>query len=198
MRPPRVWTVYSEFASPLIRGGNVNNWRHSCSLVSRDMVRFDREPPSMAICGRSAWTPPLTRGGCFVGEALSCAGYYVRPQCQQPAELVVPFRKRCGRQYRTQVVPPAQQTQMFSYRPLRQEAGRLIQEDRIMNRLECQKCGGAMEDGWLPGYPHPSTLNWAEGKADTGWSGVLKGPKKVRPIVAYRCSECGSLELFAQ
>lgn len=43
--------------------------------------------------------------------------FKVCPQCQTPAALDAPSCTRCGRQYRTQFVPPQQQTHVFAGNP---------------------------------------------------------------------------------
>lgn len=69
-----------------------------------------------------------------------------------------------------------------------------------VDRVECPKCGGKMEVGYILDVAHGSNLvsNWIEGAPEhSTWTGVkLKGRRKL-PTSTYRCSKCGYLESYA-
>ena len=79
-----------------------------------------------------------------------------------------------------------------------------------MNAPTCASCRTAMEPGfvpeavpggifvsvWHPGDPTKVKKTWAERIASPG--GVRYGREEVLAIEAYRCAECGRLELFAR
>jgi predicted nucleic-acid-binding Zn-ribbon protein len=50
---------------------------------------------------------------------------------------------------------------------------------------KCPKCGGEMEEGFLPGAPH-----WKPGRGIFG----LRGYR----IFGYRCKNCGFVEFYAK
>ena len=59
-----------------------------------------------------------------------------------------------------------------------------------------------MEPGFIPDHSHPNWDHareavWVAGKPQMGWFS-LKLPDEKIPVRAYRCSQCGSLELFAK
>ena len=57
-----------------------------------------------------------------------------------------------------------------------------------------------MEPGVIPDCGHGNGYReplWVAGKPEMGWFS-LKLPDEKLPVRAYRCSQCGSLELFAK
>lgn len=67
--------------------------------------------------------------------------------------------------------------------------------------LECMRCGGPMEQGFVADKAHysvPETQNWVEGVPErTFWSGIKLKGKEVLPVMSYRCEQCGLLESYA-
>lgn len=57
--------------------------------------------------------------------------------------------------------------------------------DYVMSEEKCPKCGGKTKEGTIPGAPW-----WKPGKG-------LFGFKKNR-LLAYRCEQCGYIELYAK
>jgi predicted RNA-binding Zn-ribbon protein involved in translation (DUF1610 family) len=72
-----------------------------------------------------------------------------------------------------------------------------------MNKAQalCTKCGGAMERGYLPDQVmgRAEQLAWSrgvvEGRAFVG--GIKLKPEEQIPVTAYRCPDCGLIELTA-
>jgi hypothetical protein len=67
--------------------------------------------------------------------------------------------------------------------------------------LECLRCGGPMEQGFVADKAHysvPETQNWVEGAPErTFWSGIKLKGKEVLPVMTFRCENCGYLESYA-
>ncbi len=67
--------------------------------------------------------------------------------------------------------------------------------------LECLRCGGPMELGFVADKAHysvPETQNWVEGVPErTFWAGIKLKGKEVLPVMSYRCERCGYLESYA-
>jgi hypothetical protein len=67
--------------------------------------------------------------------------------------------------------------------------------------LECLRCGGPMEQGFVADKAHysvPETQNWVEGVPErTFWSGIKLKGKEVLPVMSFRCEQCGYLESYA-
>ena len=68
-------------------------------------------------------------------------------------------------------------------------------------QLNCLRCSGMMEQGILPDKTKNKLTNvsWVSGESEHSiWDGIkLKGKSK-KNVYAYRCSDCGYLELYAQ
>jgi hypothetical protein len=64
---------------------------------------------------------------------------------------------------------------------------------------QCPKCDGAMMQGFLLDNTHGGRLisHWAAGPPLSSFWGGLKKPELSLPVGAYRCSDCGYLELYA-
>ena len=66
--------------------------------------------------------------------------------------------------------------------------------------LKCHKCGAGMVEGFLHDEANagkPSS-RWVAGKPELGFLGNVKvSGKEQHPIQAFRCQQCGCLELFA-
>lgn len=64
----------------------------------------------------------------------------------------------------------------------------------------CPRCGGRMEQGFVPEYTHHSSVRlsqWVAGAPERGWFGLkLRGRRKMA-IETYRCPRCGYLESYA-
>jgi predicted nucleic-acid-binding Zn-ribbon protein len=67
--------------------------------------------------------------------------------------------------------------------------------------LKCPKCQNQMEDGFLldqQGYDAQYTNSlWVEGPVKKKFIGGIE-TKVRRPILAYRCTNCGYLEMYAK
>jgi len=66
----------------------------------------------------------------------------------------------------------------------------------------CVRCGGALEEGYVPEHGHmnyATTSEWVEGTPQLSfWSGLKTDGKARYKISALRCSACGRLELLAR
>ena len=64
---------------------------------------------------------------------------------------------------------------------------------------QCPKCNGEMMQGFLLDHSDAGRLNshWAVGAPQNSFWGGLKKPELSLPVGAYRCSDCGYLELYA-
>lgn len=66
--------------------------------------------------------------------------------------------------------------------------------------LKCRACSGALEPGFLMDTMYGGRMEgrWAPGKVEKGLLGGVRIPDRgTSTIVAYRCTACGRLELFA-
>lgn len=64
----------------------------------------------------------------------------------------------------------------------------------------CLRCGGEMEEGYTFDQGQTNLQGqWIEGEPEKSvWTGLkVKGRKKL-PISAYRCRDCGFLDLYAR
>ncbi len=67
--------------------------------------------------------------------------------------------------------------------------------------LQCAKCDGAMEEGYLLDYSvgGADQQRWGKGKPERSFAHGTVPSGGVRFIVtAYRCCECGFLEAYAE
>jgi predicted nucleic-acid-binding Zn-ribbon protein len=83
---------------------------------------------------------------------------------------------------------------MYDYRPHKKIKGDL--QNMGIQSQSCAKCGGVMEEGYVPDRPEDKVWPdiWVEG--NPGYKGVEKSGRKYR-IQAWRCMSCGYLELYA-
>ena len=67
-----------------------------------------------------------------------------------------------------------------------------------MGQRKCAKCGGSMEQGFIPDVGEPVRFaHWHDGPPKKSfWFGIRINSQGL-PIAAFRCSECGYLELYA-
>jgi len=67
--------------------------------------------------------------------------------------------------------------------------------------VRCTKCGGVMEEGFVPDFGHYQyvrTLKWVEGQPEHSvWSGTVIADRRTANILAYRCTTCGYLDFHA-
>jgi predicted RNA-binding Zn-ribbon protein involved in translation (DUF1610 family) len=62
---------------------------------------------------------------------------------------------------------------------------------RPIRAPECPACGVTMQAGFLQAHPLRSyTVEWVAGKPAT----ALRRIRKPRPLVAWRCPDCGTLQ----
>lgn len=70
-----------------------------------------------------------------------------------------------------------------------------------MARLECMRCGGPMEQGFVADKAHyslPETQNWVEGAPEKSfWTGLKMKDRDILPVSTFRCEKCGLLESYA-
>jgi Domain of unknown function (DUF6487) len=71
-----------------------------------------------------------------------------------------------------------------------------------MNEQKCTDCGSPMEEGYIPDYGHGGVLqlSWQPGQPKPAWfRPCIKTPNEwsSRKVVAYCCTNCGLLKLFA-
>lgn len=70
-----------------------------------------------------------------------------------------------------------------------------------MANLECPKCRGAMEPGFLVDHTYSTVTaaEWAEGPVERSfWTGVKLRGRERRSIETHRCTRCGYLEMYAR
>lgn len=67
--------------------------------------------------------------------------------------------------------------------------------------LQCLKCGGAMEPGFIVDHGHLNTTQvetWVAGEPKVSfWSGLKLDVQIQLPVTTYRCERCGYLEAYA-
>ena len=66
--------------------------------------------------------------------------------------------------------------------------------------LKCLRCNSAMERGYLPDRGHADSMKIAEWVSDAPeqrWWGLRTTGHQQIPLSAYRCSQCGYVELRA-
>lgn len=66
---------------------------------------------------------------------------------------------------------------------------------------DCPRCRGRLVQGFMPDYDHGSpakTMTWVEGEEPVKkwWGKTVTGQPRFG-IEAWRCRECGRLELYA-
>lgn len=68
-------------------------------------------------------------------------------------------------------------------------------------KLECPRCRGAMEAGFMidrGDYSYPQRQNWVEGQPEKSfWHGFQTKGKEVLAVETWRCGKCGYLESYA-
>lgn len=70
--------------------------------------------------------------------------------------------------------------------------------------ITCVKCHGSMEQGYILDVQGDATNSkaaslWVQGPAQSSfWSGVVTRGRDRRTIAAFRCTNCGYLELYAK
>jgi hypothetical protein len=65
----------------------------------------------------------------------------------------------------------------------------------------CARCGGEVEEGYLldEGYGARYQARFVAGEVRYGWLGGVKpGDQRKYKVVAWRCTRCGALDLFAR
>jgi len=67
--------------------------------------------------------------------------------------------------------------------------------------VECVRCGGATEEGFVLDRAHysmPTTPQWVEGEPQRSfWTGLETDGRRQFKVETYRCEKCGRLESFA-
>jgi hypothetical protein len=68
-----------------------------------------------------------------------------------------------------------------------------------MEALTCVRCGGSLDEGFL--LDHTSggywTAHWVGGTPERSlWTGLNVKDRPKHPVTAYRCADCGRLELY--
>lgn len=71
--------------------------------------------------------------------------------------------------------------------------------------MDCMKCGGRMEMGFILDHAHSmmAQSHWVSGEAEQmqflglRWAGVTTRGKTVRTVDTYRCTRCGYLESYS-
>ena len=73
----------------------------------------------------------------------------------------------------------------------------------MVDQQGCSRCGGELQVGFLEDKGERGSigasrvLSWIDGEAQTGVFGGAKVLGKARyEVTAYRCSQCGHLDLF--
>ena len=71
----------------------------------------------------------------------------------------------------------------------------------MSDKLECPRCAGPMEEGFLPEYSRNGICEtlWVAGAPEPNtWTGLKTRDKARYKTVTYRCENCGRLESFAR
>ena len=80
-------------------------------------------------------------------------------------------------------------------------ARRGLKFDPQANSIQCAKCGGVMEEGFIPDYgdhAYVRPVKWVEGKPEKSfWTGTKVGDRREAEISVYRCPACGYVEFYA-
>jgi len=67
---------------------------------------------------------------------------------------------------------------------------------------QCPKCGGVMQEGFIPDYSHHNfsrTAKWQSGEPQKSfWYGINTKDSPQYEIKSHRCKGCGYLESYAQ
>ena len=69
------------------------------------------------------------------------------------------------------------------------------------SRLECPKCHGQLEQGFVVDHTYGAQVvsQWAKGApVKSFWTGTKVPDQGRLPIGTYRCSSCGYLEAYAR
>ena len=67
--------------------------------------------------------------------------------------------------------------------------------------LECPKCKGQMEEGFMLDNTHGGYLasRWIKGAPEKSiWTGIKLKNKEQRAVSTFRCASCGYLEFYAK
>ena len=70
-----------------------------------------------------------------------------------------------------------------------------------MVSIECPKCRGKMEEGFIKdeGYGTIQASKWVEGLPEKSfWTGTKTRGKNQVQVITYRCPGCGYLESYAK
>ena len=68
-----------------------------------------------------------------------------------------------------------------------------------MVAIECPKCRGKMEEGFLKDEGEGKVLKWVEGTPEWSfWMGAKTRGKNQARVIAYRCTGCGYLESYSK
>ena len=70
-----------------------------------------------------------------------------------------------------------------------------------MVSIECPKCRGKMEEGFIKDQAHGAVYasKWVEGQPEQSfWTGTKTRGKHQVQIITYRCVGCGYLESYAK
>jgi hypothetical protein len=72
----------------------------------------------------------------------------------------------------------------------------------VPERLECPRCGRAMQAGYLLDHgDHNARMvsSWVAGTPEKSfWTGLKTKDRTVLPVTTYRCERCGFLESYAR
>lgn len=66
--------------------------------------------------------------------------------------------------------------------------------------LLCTRCHGEMQAGYIPDgkYDYIANLAWHHGAPKPAFFSGIKVSGDGKPVSAYRCTNCGHLDLFAK
>lgn len=70
-----------------------------------------------------------------------------------------------------------------------------------MDSIECPKCRGRMEEGFIKDRDYGSVhaSKWVEGAPEKSfWTGTKISGKHQVQVTTYRCTSCGYLESYAR
>ena len=70
----------------------------------------------------------------------------------------------------------------------------------MSKNIRCAKCDAEMEVGFFPDLTFAGAVVgiWAEGAPEVGGFGGAKLDTRKRKVEAYRCTQCGFIELYAR
>jgi len=74
--------------------------------------------------------------------------------------------------------------------------------NEMAETIKCERCGGAMEEGFVLDrghYSFPAEQRWVEGEPQPSfWTGLKTDDRRQFKVETHRCEKCGRLESYAR